>query len=183
MTHQDAVSLVAAGVTATGESWADLGAGSGVFTRALSELLGPAGHVTAVDQNVHALGEIGAPPASGAAVKLYHADFTGPLGLTTLDGLLLANSLHFARQQERVLRQLLRYVRPGGKILLVEYDVRQPSPWNPYPVPPGRFETLAAAVGLRGVTELNRRPSRFGERDLYVATAYKPSDVQSSKRF
>ncbi len=179
MEHRDAVSLIAAGATATGERWADLGAGSGVFTRALSELLGPEGSVVAVDRNARALQEIGTPPA--AAIKLYRADFTGALELAPLDGLLLANSLHFVRRQERALRQLLRHLCPDGKILLVEYDVRQPSPWNPYPVPPGRFEALAAAVGLQDVTELGRRPSRFGGRDLYVAAAHKSRPLNVSK--
>ena len=177
MNHQDAISFIAAGVANTGGIWADLGAGSGVFTRALSELLGPQGHVIAVDRDARALQEIGTPPASGGTVRLYQADFSRPLELAHLDGLLLANSLHFVGRQERVLRQLVKCVRPQGKILLVEYDVQQPSLWNPYPVPPGRFQKLAAATGLHEVRELGRRPSRFGGRDLYAVVALKPSGV------
>lgn len=177
MEHADALSFIQAGVTATGETWADLGAGRGVFTRALSELLGLRGEVIAVDRDARALHDVGTPPATGTKISLYPADFRGPLELPELDGLLLANSLHFVRRQERVLRQLLTYLRPGGKILIVEYDVRQSSPWNPYPVPQARFGHLAATVGLQGITELNRRPSRFGGRDLYVAVALKPLNV------
>ncbi len=174
MNHADAVSFIEAGVTASGETWADLGAGSGVFTRALSDLLGPQGEVIAVDRDARALQEIGAPPVSGAPIRFYRADFRARLELPNLDGLLLANSLHFVMRQERVLRQLISYVRPGGKILVAEYDVRQASPWNPYPVPLERLQKLAAAAGLQGVTELARRPSRFGGRDLYTAVALKP---------
>lgn len=174
MEHTDALSFIQAGVTATGETWADLGAGRGVFTRAVSELLGLQGEVIAVDRDARALQEIGTPPATGAKIRLYPADFRGPLELPELDGLLLANSLHFVRRQERVLRQLSTYVRPGGKILIVEYDVRQSSPWNPHPVPPERFEHLAAKVGLQEGLELGRRPSRFGGRVLYAVVARKP---------
>ena len=167
MDHDDAVSLIAAGVGAgANTTWADLGAGSGVFARALGELLGPAGVVIAVDRDARALGQI------GGKIRLYHADFREALELPSLDGLLLANSLHFVPRQEAVLRQLVSYLRPQGRLLLVEYDERRASPWNPYPVPPGRFKKLAAAVGLRGAEELSRRPSRFGGRELYTAVAF-----------
>ena len=163
-----------------GGVWADLGAGSGVFARALSELLGPAGVVIAVDRDVRALGRLGTTrdlylsQPVGGEIRLYHADFRRPLELPPLDGLLLANSLHFVPRQAPVLRQLVSYLRPQGQVLVVEYDEQRASPWNPYPVPPGRFKELAAAAGLGAVKELARRPSRFGGRELYTAAALKP---------
>ncbi len=172
MDHTDAASLIAAGGVRSGETWADLGAGSGVFTRALGELLGPEATVIAVDRDARALEKIGA--AASARVRLYRADFRGPLELPELDGLLLANSLHFVAEQTPVLRRLVRYLRPGGRVLIIEYDVRHASPWNPYPVPTRRFLKLAAAAGLQESKELGRRPSRFGGRELYAAVALKP---------
>ena len=49
MDHADHVRLLRDGVT-EGGTWADLGAGTGAFTLALAELLGPGGEVIAVDQ-------------------------------------------------------------------------------------------------------------------------------------
>lgn len=174
MTHEDAVSFLSAGVETPGGSWADLGAGAGTFSQVLSELLGRAGTVVAVDRDSRALERIVTPPASGAAIRTYHADFTGPLVLSDLDGLLLANSLHFVTRQERVLARLVSYLKPRGRVLVVEYDNEQRSPWNPYPVPMRRFRQLAVTTGLRDLRELNRRPSLFGGRELYVAVAVKP---------
>jgi ubiquinone/menaquinone biosynthesis C-methylase UbiE len=111
-----------------GETWADLGAGAGTFSLALSELLGPTGTVIAVDWDHRALRRIGTPPASWALIRTHHADFTQPLKLTNLDGLLLANVLHFVARQEKVLRQLIAYLRPGGRVLFLEYDTEQVSP-------------------------------------------------------
>ncbi len=173
MTHKDALLLIEPGVRTPGGTWADLGAGAGVFARALSELLGPAGSVVAVDRNARALAYIGAPPASGAAIRTLHADFTRPLELPDLDGILLANSLHFVMWQERTLRHLVRYLKPRGQVLVVEYDNDQRSPWNPFPLPFNRFQQLAVAVGLQGLQELSRRPSLFGGRELYAAVALK----------
>ena len=157
-----------------GGTWADLGAGRGVFAQALSDLLGPAGAVIAVDRDARALGRIAAPPASGATIRTYHADFTRPLELPDLDGILLANALHFVMRQERVLKRLVSYLKPQGRVLVVEYDNEHRSPWNPYPLPFRRFRQLAGTVGLGDVQELNRRPSRFGGRELYAAVALKP---------
>ena len=180
MDHADALSLIAPGLSVgvgEGQIWADLGAGSGVFARALSELLGPTGVVIAVDRDARVLQRICVPRPDlsrpvGGEIRRYHADFRRPLELPPLDGLLLANSLHFVARQEAVLRQLVSYVHPQGRVLLVEYDEQRASPWNPYPVPPGRFKKLAAAVGLQGVKELRRHPSQFGNRELYTAVAF-----------
>ena len=178
MTHDDARSLIAPGVPdhLQGGNWADLGAGSGVFAYALSDLLGTTGRVIAVDRDRRALARVAASPMAsvGGRVDTLHADFTRPLELSELDGILLANSLHFVRRQEQVLSRLVGYLKPGGRVLLVEYDTTQVSPWNPYPVPPTRFQQLAAAVNLRDAYELNRRPSRFGGREFYVGAADKP---------
>jgi ubiquinone/menaquinone biosynthesis C-methylase UbiE len=171
--HENAVSLIKHGVEAPGETWADLGAGGGTFSLALSELLGPTGMVIAVDRDHRALKRIDTPPASWAPIRTYHADFTQPLKLTNLDGLLLANALHFVAQQEKVLRQLTAYLRLGGRVLFLEYGTEQVSPWNPYPLPLGRLQQLAVAAGLEVPYEVHRRPSMFGGREFYAAVALK----------
>ena len=169
MEHADALSLIRAGVApGAGGVWADLGAGSGVFTRALADLLGAEGHVYAVDrQRSHY------PSAQGATITPVRADFTRTLDLPDLDGILTANALHFVRRHERVLEQLVGYLKPGGALLLVEYDITRGSPWIPFPVPLAHFERLAPRVGLGAVKEVGRRRSRYGPRDIYAAVARK----------
>ena len=69
---------------AEGEAWADLGAGDGVFTRALAALVGPAGQVFAVDEDDRALSAVRAwasAAGSGPSVTVLRADVTKPLGL------------------------------------------------------------------------------------------------------
>ncbi len=112
---------------------------------ALSELLGPTGTVIAVDRDHRALRRIGTSPASWAPIKTYHADFTEPLNLAGLDGL-----------------------------LFLGYDTEQVSPWNPYPLPLGRLQQLAVAAGLEAPYEVQRQPSMFSGREFYAAVALKP---------
>src|SRR5256885_16083795 len=57
--HADLVALIEAGVGERGGSWADLGAGEGAFTLALSDLLGPDAHIVAVDRDAGALRALG----------------------------------------------------------------------------------------------------------------------------
>jgi ubiquinone/menaquinone biosynthesis C-methylase UbiE len=173
MTHDDAVSLIRDAVGNGAGLWADLGAGSGTFTRALVEILGPGSTVYAVDRNAAAL-QTTAPNAS-AAILPVKADFTTSfdlpgLGDAMLGGILLANALHSVRDAERVLTTLVRRVRVGGRVVIVEYDQRPSSQWVPYPIPSTRWPALAKAAGLSGASITATRPSEYSG-SLYAATA------------
>lgn len=173
MRHDQAVELIRAGVDPGPGTWAELGAGSGTFTRALAELLGPEARIVAVDRKpaaVRALRSLRAP--GGAAVEARRADFTGELKLDRLDGVLMANALHFVEDQEEALGRIVSCLGPGGRLLLVEYDRRRENPWVPHPVPPDRFRELAAAAGLTEPREVGRRSSAY-HREMYAAVAGK----------
>jgi precorrin-6B methylase 2 len=57
MNHADHVALIRDGVQRPGSVWADLGSGTGAFTLALAELIGPAGEIYSVDTDRNALRE------------------------------------------------------------------------------------------------------------------------------
>jgi SAM-dependent methyltransferase len=86
---------------------------------------------------------------------------------------LLANALHFVRDAEPVLARVARAVRPGGRVVIVEYDGRPASRWVPYPLPAERLPRLAARAGLGAVAVVGERPSAFSGR-LYAAVAVRP---------
>lgn len=172
--HAHAVALIRDGVTSAGGSWADLGAGSGVFTRALKELLGEDGLVYAVDRDAQVARRQGLDGSQPEAnILLRRADFTKPLGLQNLDGIVMANALHFVRRHERVLSQIVGCLRAGGSFILVEYDLEVASPWIPFPVPLRYFRRLAPRAGLGEPREIGRRRSRYGQREIYAAVAVK----------
>ena len=110
MEHADHVELLRAAVRA-GETWADVGAGRGAFTRALAELIGPNGTLWAVDRDPHVLAENGEriramPPGSAPKLHVLVGDFTRPLTLPPLDGIVMANALHFTSDPVPVVRRL-----------------------------------------------------------------------------
>jgi ubiquinone/menaquinone biosynthesis C-methylase UbiE len=165
MTQDEMVALMRGGVAQTGGTWADFGAGRGNFTRALRALVGPNAQIYAIDRDAAAL-------RGQQDVLTIQADFTQPIPqLPPLDGLLLANALHWVRDQAAALRRLTRYLRPGGCLLLVEYDVRQPRSYIPFPVPYPRFEHLAAASGLEDSRRVGTRRSPSSGISMYAAAA------------
>lgn len=163
-----------------GGTWADLGAGSGAFTLALADLLGPGApesptRITAVDRDRSALSVLARDMQRAfPAVRLETraADFTQPLELAPLDGIVMANALHFIPhgKQPALLRQLRERLKPGGQFLMIEYNADQGNPWVPYPFSYSRWEALARAAGYAQTTKLAAHPSRFlGE--IYAAVS------------
>ena len=173
MEHDEMLALIHGGGVGAGEVWADLGAGTGNFTRALAELLGPNGTVYAVDRDARALDAQRNSGVSHAAanVVLRQGDATRPLDLPPLDGLLLANLLHFIRDQEGLLGRLCAHLKPGGRLVIVEYDQSLPIPWVPFPVPFARFAELARAAGFTGTQQVGYRRSPSSGRGMYAAVA------------
>jgi ubiquinone/menaquinone biosynthesis C-methylase UbiE len=173
-----AVSLIRDAVGRDTGTWADLGAGTGTFTHALAEILGPGSVIYAVDKDARALRALDSWRATSASqVVPVRADFTVTVDLpelrdALLDGILLANALHFVRDARRVLAQLTQRVRIGGKIVVVEYDRRAASRWVPYPIPKSEWPELAKAAGLSNATVTATRPSTYAGL-LYAATASK----------
>jgi SAM-dependent methyltransferase len=182
--HHDHVELLRGGVEPAGpggDDWADLGSGTGAFTLALADLLGPGGRIMSVDRDAGALRQQSATMAArfpATALRQIVADFTGDLaaghGVPPLDGIVMANSLHFQADHVRVVRRVATLLRPGGRFLLVEYDADRGNPWVPHPL---SFETWRRVARDAGLTEprlIGRVPSRFLGA-IYSAVSERPA--------
>jgi ubiquinone/menaquinone biosynthesis C-methylase UbiE len=172
--HTDLVALIKDGVGDQGGRWADLGAGEGAFTLALADLLGPEAHITAVDMDAGAL------RALDGRVDTLIADFTRPLDLRDLDGVVMANSLHFVREKQPVLEAVHRMLRPGGRLIIVEYGTDSGNPWVPYPFTYRRWETMAAQAGFRNTTLLSTIPSRWLG-SMYSSVCVRPARARRTE--
>ena len=171
MTPSDALTLLRPGIPSSSGIWADLGAGTGIFTLALRQLL-KSGTIYAVDKNPHVLWSIAA--AGPVEVIVHEADFTRPLELPLLDGIVMANALHYAADPVATLQNILTCLRHGTPFLLIEYETEQARPpWIPYPLPFWRFVEIAGKVGLSEPEELARVPSDYGRQYIYSALARK----------
>lgn len=186
MTTQEAVDLIAGAVlaedgTAVGDIWADLGAGSGTFTFALAALLGASGRVIAVDRDAAAVESLrrgirsreaarpkpGSPRGSSARISATLGDFRAleavdALRDVRLDGALFANALHFDPDPGDTLGAAGQKVRPGGRLVVIEYQDRPPNPWVPHPLPLATLRQVAAGAGLGAPRVAGERPSSYG---------------------
>ncbi len=179
MKESDAIDLLRPAVhPSPGARWADLGAGEGTFTRALAALLGPDATIHAVDRDGRALRTLRAwadARSTGPRIHVVHGDVTDRLPLEDVDGMVMANVLHFVRGQAALLARLAACLRPGGRLVVVEYEDRAPSRWVPHPVSAARLAELAADAGLTPPRVAARRPSAYGG-EMYVAFAVRPPD-------
>ena len=177
MDRSEMVELIRGGVGLPGGVWADLGAGTGNFTWALRELLGAQGTIYAVDRDAKAIRaqhDLLRHASPGATIIPIQADITQQLKLPPLDGALMANVLHFIRDQAAALALIAGYLQPAGRVLLVEYDLAEPLRYVPFPVPFARFEALAASAGLEQAAVVGRRVSLSSGIAMYAAVAVRP---------
>lgn len=175
MNHVDHLNLLHDGIPTVGGVWADFGSGAGAFTLALAELIGPTGQIYSVDKDRGALKEQEQAMHDRFPVLTVHyrvADFTHPIpDLPPLDGIVAANSLHFHGDKEAVATLFKSYLRPGGRFMLVEYNVEGGNFAVPHPLPFKSWAALASRIGFANTQLLATRPSRF-LREIYSAVSW-----------
>lgn len=164
MDHEDHVNLLKDGVPNRDGIWADFGAGAGAFTLALAELLGPNGEILAVDINGRALRRnekalVHRFPET--KISTIVTNFNEPINLPTLDGAIMANSLHFQKNKEKTLSRIAGYIRPGGRFIVVEYDTDRGNVWVPHPLSFRSWTKMAVQLGFGEPVLLDKYPGRF----------------------
>jgi ubiquinone/menaquinone biosynthesis C-methylase UbiE len=153
MDQPQAKSLIQNAVTGDRpQRWADLGCGAGTFTLALNSILPAGSHLTAVDKQ-----------AQNLSVDFIKAGFEkDKLPLSGPDGILLANSIHYVRGKQQLIKKLEPLFADGPVFLIVEYDTTRFSPRVPYLINYQKLQRLFTELGYRSITKLTELPSRFG---------------------
>ncbi len=185
MDHTDHVNLLRPANLLQG-TYADFGAGSGAFTLALRELIGLDLIIYAVDKDRSSLNELESNHHARFQTTLRHAqggarnlilltnDFSRSLDIPPLDGIVMANSLHFFRNKEKILKHVREFLKPNGALIIVEYNVDSGNMWVPYPLTFGTYSKLVSHAGFTEPKLLATAPSRF-LKGFYSAIAYKAS--------
>lgn len=147
------------------QTWADLGAGKGLFSEALLSLLPSGSIIHAVD--VHTRSN----PKHNSSIIFHQADFVNDkLALPTLDGILMANSLHYVQDQLACIQKLKTHLRNRtGAIILIEYDTDAGNEWVPYPVSFARAQTIFSNAGFSRIEKIGEHPSIYRRASIYAA--------------
>jgi SAM-dependent methyltransferase len=173
MNHDDHVALLRGGIEQPGGVWADFGSGTGAFTLALADLIGPSGVIYSIERDRSALAQQERSMLERFPNSIVHyrrADFTRPIDLPTLDGIVMANALHFQHGPQAIVQLLKSYLRPQGRFILVEYNIEQGNSAVPYPVSYRMWSELAQRCGFTRTRLLMTRPSRF-LKEIYSAVS------------
>ena len=149
------------------QSWCDLGSGSGTFTKALAQSLAPGSLIYALDFDSGALGSIPDKYHEVEIRKIVGDLRSSSLRLPSVDGILMANTLHFIPEQKAF---LTRFLSIADRFIIVEYEQPKPNRWRPYPVGFERLREIFTEAGVAHVEKLSARPSLFGG-TMYSALA------------
>jgi precorrin-6B methylase 2 len=174
MNHDDHVALLRGGIPQPGGVWADFGSGTGAFTLALADLIGPRGVIYSIERDRSALAQQERSLRERFPNSIVHyrpADFTQPIDLPALNGIVMANSLHFQRNQEPIVQRLKSYLHPQGRFILVEYNIAEGNSAVLYPLSFTHWEKLAARCTFTHTQLLMTRPSHF-MKEIYSAISW-----------
>jgi ubiquinone/menaquinone biosynthesis C-methylase UbiE len=107
---------------------ADIGAGTGLFTRPVADLVGPEGKVYAVDISKPFLEHIAREAKKRGQSQIHTIQGTQDttnLPPGSVDVAFLCDVYHHLEQHPRVLASIHRALRPGGRLIVIEFDRRE----------------------------------------------------------
>ncbi len=107
-----------------GMNVADVGAGTGYYSRRLALQVGPAGKVLAIEvqpQMLRVLETTAKRPGYGNIVPVLGAEDNVNLPEASIDLAIMVDVYHELAYPHEVLTSIVRAVRPGGRVVFVEY--------------------------------------------------------------
>lgn len=155
-------------VSNTPQIWADLGCGKGIFTLALASLLPAKSTVYAIDRDADNLQFIPTLYQT-SKIETIKADFTIPPALPLLDGIIIANALHYVRDKDAFSQLLRSMLKSNSRLLIVEYDIESANRWVPFPISFINLEKWAKNAGFVNVKKLKERTSIYQRSKMYSA--------------
>ncbi len=113
----------------SGDVLADIGAGSGVFSLPFARAVAPSGKVYAVEVDQDLVNHIGekARAEDIANIETVLGEFSDPkLPTQDIDLAFFHDVLHHVKDRVGYLKNLSRYIKPGGRIAIIERGHRRP---------------------------------------------------------
>ena len=148
--------------------WADLGCGDRFFTYVLAGMLPTGSRIYALDNQFQTLKK-----SAGNNIQLLFqkTDFiTDDLHLPVLNGILMANSLHYVANKDNFVDKIIPFLKPGGMFIIIEYDTTQSNRWVPFPVDFKSLLKLFAGKGYSNIQKIGERQSIYNGKKMYACT-------------
>jgi len=160
-----------------GQRIADIGSGSGLFTRPLAVATGPQGVVYAIDIDPELLRHVekSAQEKSIANIRTVLAAADDPKIPEPVDLIVIIDTLHHIANQPVYLPGLRKYLRPGGRVAIIDFSKTWPEGHESMKY---SVETLAGWMKNGGYTQTDTFD--FLTNDFFAV--FTPS-TQSSRRY
>ena len=143
-----------------GMAVADVGAGTGYITRRMARIVGQRGVVYAVDvqpEMIALLSDMARRDALGQVRPVLGADDDVRLPAASIDVAVMVDVYHELEHPYEVLASIVRALRPGGRVVFVEYRAEDPAvpikPLHKMSVEQVRRETAALPLVFERVAE------------------------------
>jgi hypothetical protein len=164
-----AIKLIEQGVdkSTPRQTWADLGAGAGLFSQALASILNSGSVIHAIDKAP--VKKIKSPNAS-VEIRTEQIDFVNTsLNFDLFNGFLMANSIHYVEDKFLLIERLKKKMDAMGRIIIVEYDMDVSNAWVPYPIRFSKLVTFFQECEFSFIKKLHEVPSQYHKAMIYSA--------------
>lgn len=172
MSIAEAKQLIENGISPANKksAWADLGCGNGTFTNALAELLKTGSTIFAIDQTA----TDNFPTSDKVEIRFQKLNFEkDELPFTKIDGILMANSLHYIKDESALLQKLKSHLHENGRLIIIEYDTEASNHWVPYPIPFQKLKKALTQAGFKYIQKISERQSIYRREKMYACLSEK----------
>ncbi len=154
--YQKPDEVMAALALRPGERVADVGAGSGYFTRRISTAVGPAAEVLAIDIAPEVLEYLDARARREGLgnIRTRRVAADDPeLPAGGVDTVLMVDTLHYVKDRAAYARKLRAGLAPGGRVVVIDFVPKalEERPWGPPPEQKMSREEADAAMAEAGL--------------------------------
>lgn len=148
---------------APGQRVADLGAGDGAFTFQMAEAVGGSGLVYAIEIEQKKLDRIEkkARERKLSNVRTALAAVDDPRLPEPMDLILIVNTLHHINGRADYLRNLRRYLKPEGRVAIIDFSRRWPPFHGKMKYSVGELDGWMQAAGFQRLEQHDYLPRNF----------------------
>lgn len=147
-----------------GDVVADIGSGSGLFTRPMAQAVQPGGQVYAVDVDPELLDYVTRTAAEQhlANIKTVLGENDSPrLSNGSVDLVFICDTLHHIANRQTYLANVKNCLKPGGRVVIIDFSTGWPNGHDSMRFGLDDLEKWTSAVGYAKITEFNTIPGNF----------------------